>query len=325
MHSHAERWNEINLKMLGVLPDMLADGAELFTAGFGINQMSKKFDKNGKSIGSKIYNYFKGGELPASDSNPVGESHNQSSKSTYDNQSKKSNSNNFHNESPRTTNFAGQPNEFHPSNQSTEPKGIISRIGERFKLAGEALEHGGRWKRLSLAAGVLIGGSAAANASETVGKAMSLFDPISQINGTDAGSSAYGGDELQQIMAKQKNTVPQHIQQAFTQPKGYNTMKAIEEDNKEPTTQPTSSVNARGNNLQPVLGSDGKPIGLPSAPIASTVQQASPSDVIPTNPALGVASSIQSPPLNGTEMNTSFQNQISSLVAQQYMGSGINN
>lgn len=61
-----------------------------------------------------------------------------------------------HNKAPYT-NFAGQPSEHHPSNRS---KGIIAGLGERFNLAGKAMEGGGFWRtKLAMGAGALFGGS----------------------------------------------------------------------------------------------------------------------------------------------------------------------
>ena len=97
------------------------------------------------------------------------------------------------------------------------PKGFMAKRMEAFS---EAMHGGGSWKtKLGLAASAVVLGEASA----TAGQLMQAADPTSFITGTEAGSGAFGGDELKQMMAAKHQGV-------FTQPTGFNTMQALQQD-----------------------------------------------------------------------------------------------
>lgn len=114
------------------------------------------------------------------------------------------------------------------------PKGFF---GKRMEAFSEAMHGGGSWKtKMGMMASAIVLGEASA----TAGEIMQAADPTSFFTGTEAGSSAFGGDELKQMMAAQH--------QGFsTQPSGFHTMQAISADTQQQAAQAQISM---ANNIQ---------------------------------------------------------------------------
>ena len=118
--------------MIGALPDFGADIIKGSMAALGVNETSKKFSKDGKGFGDKLWDNAK--TLFAGENSKTNQ---ETMSSSTDNNNHKSKNNSFHKNAPKT-NLAGQPTKNHPINQPKH-SGIISKIGERFKLAEEAM------------------------------------------------------------------------------------------------------------------------------------------------------------------------------------------
>ncbi len=101
-------------------------------------------------------------------------------------------------------------------------------IGERFNAASKAMDGSGSWKtKLALGASAMILGSV----SETSAKALELADPISHIMGTSTSTDAdlKLGQNSAQTLTGVTPIAPAHLQNFTTQPSGYNTYQAMQE------------------------------------------------------------------------------------------------
>jgi len=119
------------------------------------------------------------------------------------------------------------------------PKPDKGFFGSRFDAVKEAIDGGGNWKtKVGLATSGMLLGSTSAFA----GNLMQAADPTSFFTGTEAGSGAFKGDEAKQMRAEFSNkqlpdvsslrlttpvAPPQHIQNAFSTPTGFNTSQAM--------------------------------------------------------------------------------------------------
>ena len=145
-------------------------------------------------------------------------------------------------------NVAGQPTSSHPSNKSVSSfSKMVNGFSERFTKAGDAFKGGGSLKsKMALGASALILGETSSFASDV----MQVMDPSSFFTGTDAGSGAYGGDELKQMqhsnmMMRNNNTssIPMPTAEQLiptTQPMA-NTQTAISNGSTQTVPMPTSS------------------------------------------------------------------------------------
>jgi hypothetical protein len=184
----------------------------------------------GKSV-KGVHGKFKkltGKSVPdSSDSTTDGTNNSSSTDNNTQNNKKAEVTESFHDESPRKTNFAGQPTSAHPINNTSIPQndmGVNTNNGffeKRWDSFTDALNGNGSARtRLSLAATGLILGSQ----SETFANTLNAIDPTQMIMGQDLGA----GSDIPHYVPN--SNAPGAPSQGWTNPNQSATMTAIQSD-----------------------------------------------------------------------------------------------